>query len=346
MFGVPRDRRWRVVPFLLGTFALVAGLFAGLLSIADLPGVRSVAFLAFYLLMTAVSVALLPQYLFDRARYMVTDRHVIYRRGSVRTAMDCRAITYARVHWHRSAPGVGHLEVVRAVPFGPLSRKQRLFLHNVVAPDRLYACIRQAVAGEHAGFGDVGLTDRLDEGEHVLWGAGPAGMRMGVIEGMTGLWGAILLVVGGVYLWRTLGILMGLEEIGLPVRSMTWLLLFFAIVISSFTILGIGGFLLWKGTLGARAEGSSTEYLLTEKRLLIRRGLTELSVDRARIVDVAALPRASGLADLVLILDGPSGRALDDNGALSFFSAPSRALVPPVLYEVQDGSMVRDLLLA
>ena len=343
--GISRDRRWTVIPLLFAIFALVVGLFAGLLAIADLPGTRSMAFLAFYLFVTAVAVRTWPRFYLDPCEYMVTDRQVIWRRGSVRHVMDCRAITYARIHWHRSEPGVGHLELVRAVPFGPLARKQRLMLHDVEAPDRVFALIRQVEPGEHAGFGDVGLTDRLDADEVVIWGDGPAGMRLGAAEGMTALWGGLALAAGGLYLYRTGSILTALEGIGLPVRSVTWVLLFLSIAISATTILGVGAVLVWKGTFGARAEGSSTEYVLTQKRLLIRRGRTELSVDRERIVDVARVPVRSGLSNLVLILDGPNGRALDDNGALSVFSTPSRSLVPPVLYEVQDPQYVCRLLL-
>ena len=343
--GVPRDLRWILGPVLVLTFAVVVALFAGLLSIADLPGVRSMAFLAFYLLLTAAAVTALPQFLLDPAQYMITDRHVIYRRGNVRSAMETRAITYARIHWHRNVPGVGHLELVRAVPFGPLSRKQRLTLHDLVAPDRVFALIRQANPSEYAGYSDVKLTDRLDPDEIVLWGDGPAGMRIGAAEGMTALWGIMVLIVAALYLAKTGAIMVGLEEIGLPVQSVTWALLFICILLSSSAMGAVGGFLLWKGTWGARADGSDTEYLLTNHRLIIRRGRTELSVDRGRIVDVAQVQGSSGLSNLVLILDGPNGRALDDNGALSLFASPSRALVPPILYEVQDSQYVRNLLL-
>lgn len=343
--GISRDRRWVLIPALLITFAVVATLFAGLLAVADLPGVRSLAFVAFYLVLTAVGVVLWPRYNLDPCEYMITDRHVIWRRGTVRRAMDRRAITYGRVHWHRSEPGVGHLELVRAVPFGPLARKQRLTLHNVNAPDRLWALIRDAEPAEHAGFGDVALTDRLDRDETVVWGSGPAGFRLGPAEALTAAFGALVCLTGALYLYRTTGTLVELEEYGLPVRSMTWALLFSAITISAFTIIGVGIGLLWRGVWGARADGSRTEYLLTDRRLLIRRGSTELSVDRGRIVDVAAVPSSRGSTNIVLILDGPNGRALDDNGALSMFSAPPRAMVPPVLYEVDDPALVQSLLL-
>ena len=102
--------------------------------------------------------------------------------------------------------------------------------------------------------------------------------------------------------------------------------------------------ILWHGLWGSRAEGSRTEYVLTDTRLLIRRGLTELSLDRRRIVDVAELPSSNGSHNLHLILDAPNARALDDSGALSTFSTP-RAVVPPVLYEVSEPELVRSLLL-
>ena len=343
--GIPRDRRWVLIPVLFVTFAVVVGLFAGLLAINELPGARSMAFLALYLLVTSVAVMVLPRYHLDPCEYMVTDKHVIWRRGSVRRAMDLRAITYGRIHWHRSVPGVGHLELVRAVPFGPLARKQRLTLHDVHAPDRLFALIRGAEPAEYSGYGDVRLIDRLDRNEQVVWGSGPAGLRIGAAEAFQALSGFLVMVAGALYLHRTSSILVSLEEVGLPVRSATWLLLFSAIAISAFTIIGVGVVLMWKGIWGSRADGSRTEYLLTETRLLIRRGLTELSIDRRRIVDVADIPSSRGCSNLVLILDGPNGRALDDNGALSMFAAPPRARVAPVLYEVDDPGYVRDLLL-
>jgi hypothetical protein len=102
---------------------------------------------------------------------------------------------------------------------------------------------------------------------------------------------------------------------------------------------------LWHGIWGARSDGSKTEYLLTNERLIIRRGLTELSLDRKRIVDVAELPSGrSGLHNVHLILDAPGARALEDSGALRILS-PARATVPPVLYEIQDAELLRAMLL-
>ena len=343
--GVPRDLRFSIAPGLFFALAAVTALFAGLLYAAGIPAVRPTAFTAFYMLLTGVAARLLPRYLLDPCKYMVTDRHVIWKRGSYRRVMDRRGITYGRIHWHRSVPGVGHLELVRAVPFGPLWRRQRVVLHDVVAPDVLFALIREVEPNAFAGYADVKLADRLDRGERVLWSAGPAGWRLGTAEALTALVGALVLLAGGLYAYRTGAILVGLEHAGLSVRSPTWLMLFAAIAISASVIAGVGAALLWQGLWGAREGGTHTEYLLTDTRLLIRRGLTELSVDRRRIVDVAEVPSTRGSQNLHLILDAPDARALEDNGALGLLTPP-RATVPPVLYELVDIEELKALLSA
>jgi hypothetical protein len=342
---IPRAFPWLIVPALFFAFAVVAALFACLLAVIGIAAVRSTAFLAFYLFMTGASMLLLPHLLLDGCAYAVTDRHVIWKRGELRRAIERRAITYGRIHWHRSVPGVGSLELVRAAPFGPFSRKQRVMLHDVEAPDRLFALIRGATPGEFAGYCDVPITDRLDEGERVLWGSAPAGLRLGRSELLTAAMGVGVLAIGFAYCHRIASIVISFEHSGLPVRSATWLLLSLATLISATVILSTGAVLLWKGLWGARAAGSRTEYILTESRVLIRRADTELSVDRSRIVDVAEQSNGSELSDLYLILDGPRANALDVSGALGLFTPP-RASVPPVLYEVRDRELFRKMLFA
>ena len=52
----------------------------------------------------------------------------------------------------------------------------------------------------------------------------------------------------------------------------------------------MGAWLIWRGFIFARTMSRETEYLLTSRRVLIRRGRTELSLDRQAIVDVAVVP--------------------------------------------------------
>lgn len=343
--GVPRQGVWLIAPALFITLAVIAALFSALLAASGIPAVRSTAFMAFYLLATGVAGWFAPRAWLDACEYVITDRHVIWRRGQVRRVIDRRAITYARIRWHGSEPGVGSLELVRAAPFGPLSRRQRVLLHDIEAPDRVWAMIRGEQPTDFAGYGDVGLTDRLDQGERVIWGSAPLGYRLGRSELMMACVGGIVLATGAMYAFRMVGVLLELERIGLPVRSWTWLLLFSAILISGAVILGVGALLVWRSLWGARAAGSSTEYILTNRRVLIRRDNTELSVDRRRIVDVAELPCTGDLRNLFLILDGLGATALDDSGALGLVPPP-RAAVLPVLYEVRDRELFKRLLFA
>ena len=129
--GVSRDRRWTLIPLLFFTFAVVTLLFAALLMVADIPGYTNTALIACYLAIAGIGFLLAPRYLLDPCEFMVTDKRVIWRRGRMTRNIERSGITYARIRWHRGAAGVGHLELVRAVPFGPLARRQVLHFHDV-----------------------------------------------------------------------------------------------------------------------------------------------------------------------------------------------------------------------
>ena len=341
--GVSRGAWWRWTPLLLVTVAAIAGLFAILLVQVELPGATQVAMVVGYLTLGAVAVWVAPTFLFDPCRFAVTDRRVFWKRGRLTRSIDRHAITFSRIRWHDSSPTVGTLELVRAVPFGPLARKQKLVLHDLRAPDAVLSIIRGAEPSEHGGDHTIALTDRLDPGEEVLWGASPEGPGFGWRDVVTTMLGIGVLVVGLPTGLRSAIVLAQLEELGLPMLSGTWLLLFSAMALTATLILAVGLGLAWHGVIRARQMGHDTEYVLTDRRLLIRRGRTELSLDRGRIVDVAETPGWRGLTNLYLVLDGPEARALADSGALSVV-APSRDGVPPVLYELRDPAGLRTLL--
>src|SRR4051812_34253925 len=105
--------------------------------------------------------------------YVVTEKHVMWKRGRIRRSIDRGAISYARIHWHPSIPGLGDLELVRAVPTGALKRRLSLLLPGVMGPDRLWSIIRGIPASGGSGDGQRPLAQRLDEGERVLWSARP-----------------------------------------------------------------------------------------------------------------------------------------------------------------------------
>lgn len=341
--AVPRDRHWVLLPILFFAIAIVAALFAKLLDLADLPGVNRTIATACLLTATAVAASFAPKLLFGDHAYLVTDRRILFRRGRIIRSMERDRLTYARIRWHRSVPVVGHLEMVVAVPFGPLARRLRIVYRDVREPDRLLAILRDGEPSEHAGDHTVPLTERLEVGERVQWGGHPGGWHLGWRELATTALGVGVTSIALLYGQRNVGILLDLEGLGLQVRTWEWALLFSAVLISWVCILSVGFGLVWSGVIRARRLGADTEYLVTDRRVMIRRGLVELSVDRRRIVDVATKLAFGGQSHLFLVLDAPHSRALADSGALKPV-LPSRDAVPPVLFELEDADGVRAVL--
>jgi hypothetical protein len=77
-----------------------------------------------------------------------------------------------------------------------------------------------------------------------------------------------------------------------------------------------------------------TRYLVTDRRVVIRRGRDELFLPRDRIADVIDLPDAGGTRTLFLVLDGPSARALASSGA---FGEARRAGLQPVIARIDHA---------
>jgi hypothetical protein len=85
-----------------------------------------------------------------------------------------------------------------------------------------------------------------------------------------------------------------------------------------------------------------TRYLVTDHRVLIRRGHEELHLDRGRIAYVITAP-VKRLHDVFLVLDGPQARALAASGA---FGEDSGDRLRPVLAAIEDADTVAALLRA
>ncbi|MEO0325163.1 MAG: hypothetical protein AAF447_19545, partial [Myxococcota bacterium] len=183
-------------PLLLGATALVFALFAGLQATTGMGGARPSAALAVLLGALAVAAFLLPRWIQDECRYLVTTQRVIWRRGRVVRALERSRLTHARVKWNRESPLHGDLELVAGVPFGPLMRKQRLVLHGLREPDRLLAEVRGTLPTPHVGDRDVPLAERLDVGETLRWHGRPEGWLMGWRELATAVIGVLVVLVG------------------------------------------------------------------------------------------------------------------------------------------------------
>ena len=119
---------YRVSAIVCAVSAAVAT--ASAIVVATAMGIRPSALLAFAAWMTTLALAfeIGPRWWFAALEFTVTDRHIIMRRGRLRRTIDVREISYARIHWNARLPGIGDLELVRAVPTGALRRRLSILL--------------------------------------------------------------------------------------------------------------------------------------------------------------------------------------------------------------------------
>lgn len=264
-------------------------------------------------------------------RYEITADRVICKRGPFRRMMDRQSLSYARISWHDTEPGVGDLVLVRAVPTGALWRTLSLRLANLHAPDRVLALLRGVEPGPAMGNGLVPLPQRLDDGERVLWTARPLATRWDKRR----LWNtaiALLLVFtvvrAAVFLVRPLGV------VHHSLTGVVFWVFVASIVLGWALVLATGLSLAYVAFLRPSQWMRNTRYFVTNRRVLIRRGSEELSLDRTRIAYVIAGDRR-GSRDLFLVLDGPRARAMAVHGA--FGGAEEAAELSPVFAAIPPG---------
>jgi hypothetical protein len=283
----------------------------------------------------------LPIWWRSQAEYLVTERHVIWRRGRIRRSIEIRQISYALVRWSPNDARVGDLVLVRAVPTGALRRTLCLTLHEVDAPDRLWALIRGIEASVPLGSGDRPLAQRLDPGERVLWSGAPLASPWTFRRVATAVAGLVLGVTFVRSLARAVPTLAGVLRLhalppGLAAAliggASLGMLLLLAVSV------GVGYAALWRPSRLAQ----ETRYFVTNARVLIRRGSEELSLDRSRIAYVIDAP-AKKLHDVFLVLDGPQARALAPSGA---FGEDRDDSLRPVFASIEDAETVGQILRA
>ncbi|MEZ4374919.1 MAG: hypothetical protein R3B07_29175 [Polyangiaceae bacterium] len=313
------------------------------LHVAALP---TLLFAAFSLAVGIAAVEL-PRWWLSQMRYTVTESHVIWQRGRFRRTIETRSISFARIFWDPRQPGVGDLELVRAVPTGALHRRLTLRLRGVTAPDRVWAIIRGVETTVPAGVGDRPLTQRLDPAERVLWTARPRRSWRALLprgQRQVGLMFIAVLLLGsaGRILSRLPSLFGSLSGAGIDVAPLVAIGL--ALTLSLGLLLGLSGYALNEACLKAWRLVSNTRYLVTNRRVLIQRGHEELHLDRDRIVDVIDAPgQAAGVTDLFLVLDGPRARAVEASGAFGEFERTP--YLRPVLLAVEDVDGARRVLI-
>jgi hypothetical protein len=275
--------------------------------------------------------------------YIVTDKHVIWRRGRIRRTIDRRAISYAIIRWDPKVNDVGDLTLVRAVPTGALRRTLEVTLPGVVGPDRLWAIVRDEPATAPFGHGDLPLAQRLDTGERVLWSGTPARARWSNKRAGTlaiaalSILALIRMVTHAVPSLRRVS---GLHALPMP----TMALLVGAVALAAMFLVAVASLAAFAACVQPNRLARMTRYFVTDRRVLIRRGADELSLDRSRIADVIAAPieGAPKLTDLYLVLDGPQARAFAPSGA--FGGGQEHDALVPVFTSIEDSDSVMALL--
>ncbi len=292
----------------------------------------------------AVALGMLPRWWQGALEYVLTDRNVVVRRGRVRRTIDRRAISFARIHWDPRHPGVGDLELVRAVPTGALRRSLSVVLTGLVAPDRVWAIIRGVTPSGPAGDGQRLLAQRLDDGERVLWSAHPAPRRW-LPTGARPLGSIALgLGLGAIALTTALHANHGLRLVlraGLAAGSLPFVALVVSVALTVLLLAVAGVAMVYAALVRPARLDARTRYWVTDRRVLIQRGDEELHLDRARVADVIEAPLGHGRSDVYLVLDGPAARAFAPSGA---FGEPGASGLQPVLHRVADASEVARLL--
>ena len=284
----------------------------------------------------------LPLWWRSQLEYVVTDRHVIWRRGRIRRSIDIKQISYALVRWSTHDASTGDLVLIRAVPTGALRRTLSLTLHDIEAPDRLWAIIRGVEPGAPLGSGDRPLAQRLDVGERVLWSAAPLASTWTTKRSVTAACGAALAILFE-------------RSLASSVPSLARLIRMHALS-PALDVLLVGGVALGMLLLLATSAGAGyaslvrpsrlkrrTRYFVTNARVLIRRGNEELALDRSRIAYVIDAPSRK-LHDVFLVLDGPQARALAPSGAFGGDRADDA--LRPVFSAIDDADTVGRILRA
>ncbi len=267
--------------------------------------------------------------------YLITDKHVIWRRGRLRRSIERDAISYSLIRWNPRAPGIGDLVLVRAVPTGALRRTLRLTLCDVVGPDRLWAIVRGVTPSAPLGDGHRPLAQRLDEGERVLWTGTPHASRWTPRRLATASIAVFLAAAAVRMITRAappLARMLGVHALPIP----SFALLVAVVGASVVMVIAVAMFIAYAACLRPSRLARVTRYLVTDRRVLIRRAAEELSVDRSRIAYVIAAP-ARRLHDVFLVLDGPRARAFASSGA---FGGDEGAELRPVLAAIEDAETV------
>jgi hypothetical protein len=341
-------------PPLYRAFAASAGVVSAITTasaivVSTALGQRPSALLAFAAWMAVLAVAFArgPKWWRSELEFVITDRLVVLQRGRLRRTIDRSTISFARIHWDPNNPGVGDLELVRAVPTGALRRRLSILFTGIVAPDRVWAIIRGVTPSTPAGDGQRLLAQRLDDGERVLWsGHPPNRWRKWIpttLRAYTGLAVGLGLVAAAVVTSKNaVHAIRTVVRAGMTPESVGFLALVTSLALTILLLASGAAAIVYAVVVRPARLETRTRYWVTNRRVLIQRGDEELHLERMRIVDVIDSPAPGGLKDLFLVLDGPRARAFASSGAFGERDAEG---LQPVFHRIADADAVRGILL-
>jgi hypothetical protein len=301
----------------------------------------------FWTTLLGIAFRIVPRMLLERARYVVTEHHVVVHFGPFRRSIQRRAVSFARIFWDDDQPDTGDLELVRAVPTGALRRRLLLRLPGIAAPDRVWAIVRGAEDVAPLGNADMPIGQRLDRGERVIWSAQPRQQLRAYLPHGQRQW--LLMAISGFTVFAGMEmVLRGVTALskvargGLSYLSPTFMALSAGIFLAVAVVLVVGGYIAYDTLIRPAQLVGDTRYLITDKRVLIQRRGEELHVDRSKIVDVIDAPAGDGLRNVFMVLDGPQARALAASGA--FGEMERSPHLRPVFEAVEDAEGARRVL--
>jgi len=335
------------VPFVQKALALIAAVSSAVTLCYAIVVAKSLAapvggmvLFAAWCATVALAAWRVPLWWRSQVEYLVTERHVIWRRGRLRRSIEIGQISYALIRWSARDPSVGDLVIVRAVPTGALRRTLSVTLHDVEAPDRLWAIVRGVEPSAPLGSGDRPLAQRLDPGERVLWSGLPLGSAWTPRRGATAAVGAILGLMFVRSMARAVPTLLRVLRLHALPPALAALLVGGA-ALGMLLLLAVALAVAYAGLIRPARLARATRYFVTNARVLIRRGNEELSLDRARIAYVIDAPWRK-LHDVFLVLDGPQARAMAPSGA--FGTEERDDALRPVFAAIADADTVGEIL--
>jgi hypothetical protein len=285
----------------------------------------------------------LPLWFRSSARYVVTEKHVIWQRGRLRRTIERDAISYAVIRWNPKVPGVGDLVLERAVPTGALRRTLSITFADVETPDRLWAIVRGLTPSAPLGDGGRPLAQRLDDGERVLWTASPHASRWTHRRVATAIGASVVAASAALMLARSVPPVARVlrQHVLSPVTSG---LLVGGVGLAVLLLATVACFIGHAAVLRPVLLARRTRYYVTDRRVLIVRGLEELHLDRQRIAYVITAPwrGVSTRRDLFLVLDGPQARAFSPSGA--FGGSGDEERLVPMFAAIEDADTASELL--